>query len=295
LVAGGVGWGFLRRAVGGRTPGRGPGPLVWSDEFNRHYRRSHEVDVATSPAVLGRRRQHPPTPRASAGGCSPSRPGPDPATGKELQRRHGDAGQLPPDLRLLRGAGPLPQLAGDVVGVLDDVPDGRSPDRRPDERRPSKWTSSSTAPNRRRQCQTSPTATNHRPPLGRLRARASKAPATSRAGRRPEPNDVWHTYGPALEAGRLPVLYYDDQLMWYQDDARSRRRSEYLLLSSEVQNGSWAGNIPTGGYGLGGRERKPNMQVDYVRAYAPGPRARQFHGSIVRGGPPHGAGAGARM
>lgn len=41
---------------------------------------------------------------------------------------------------------------------------------------------------------------------------------------------------------------------------------EYLLLTSIVQGGSWAGNVPSGGFG-----NKPGyyMWVDYVRAYQP--------------------------
>ena len=43
-------------------------------------------------------------------------------------------------------------------------------------------------------------------------------------------------------------------------------RSEFIILSSEVSNGSWAGSIPTGGYGnLASSTTK--MEVDYVRVY----------------------------
>ena len=57
--------------------------------------------------------------------------------------------------------------------------------------------------------------------------------------------------------------------MWTKTTPVSAR-SEYLLLSSEVENGSWAGNIPTGGYGSESASAT-NMQVDYVRAYALAP------------------------
>jgi beta-glucanase (GH16 family) len=81
-------------------------------------------------------------------------------------------------------------------------------------------------------------------------------------------NDTWHTYGLLWRPDGYQ-FYYDDQLMWTRTTPVSAR-SEYLLLSSEVQNGSWAGNIPTGGYGSQSASTT-NMQVDYVRAYALAP------------------------
>lgn len=43
-------------------------------------------------------------------------------------------------------------------------------------------------------------------------------------------------------------------------------RTEFLILSSEVNNGSWAGTIPTGGYGSLATSTT-SMVVDYVRCY----------------------------
>ena len=42
--------------------------------------------------------------------------------------------------------------------------------------------------------------------------------------------------------------------------------NEYIILSSEVENGSWAGHIPTQGYGSYD-DTQTNFQVDYVRVY----------------------------
>jgi len=40
-----------------------------------------------------------------------------------------------------------------------------------------------------------------------------------------------------------------------------------MILSSEVRDGNWAGNVPAGGYGSMA-STVTNMQVDYVRVYA---------------------------
>src|SRR5262249_30946468 len=57
----------------------------------------------------------------------------------------------------------------------------------------------------------------------------------------------FHTYG-LLWTPTGYSFYIDDVLRWSTTQAVSRR-SEFLYLSSEVQNNSWAGSIPTGGYG----------------------------------------------
>jgi autotransporter-associated beta strand protein len=44
--------------------------------------------------------------------------------------------------------------------------------------------------------------------------------------------------------------------------------STYILLSSEVENASWAGNIPAAGYGTLSNSTT-RMEIDYVRYYAP--------------------------
>jgi len=53
-------------------------------------------------------------------------------------------------------------------------------------------------------------------------------------------------------------------------EAPVSHRSQYLILSSEVRNGGWAGSVPAGGYGsrLASTTR---MTVDYVRSYVPIP------------------------
>lgn len=76
--------------------------------------------------------------------------------------------------------------------------------------------------------------------------------------------DAWHTYG-LLWTPNDYSIYFDDTLFWTQATPVSAR-SEYLILSSEVRDASWAGNIPAGGYGELGTSTNV-MQVDYVRAY----------------------------
>lgn len=78
-------------------------------------------------------------------------------------------------------------------------------------------------------------------------------------------NGSWHTYGLLWEPDRY-TFYFDDQLVWTHTAAVSQR-PEFLLLSSEVQNYSWAGNIPVGGYGPLATTAT-NMQIDYLRVYS---------------------------
>ena len=60
-------------------------------------------------------------------------------------------------------------------------------------------------------------------------------------------------------------FYIDGIQIWSTTQAVSQR-SEFIYLTSEVQNNSWAGHIPTGGYGsLASSQTK--MIVDYVRVY----------------------------
>jgi hypothetical protein len=56
--------------------------------------------------------------------------------------------------------------------------------------------------------------------------------------------------------------------MWTYTDSISRR-SEFIILSSEVKNfsfGSWAGSIPANGFGTGNNTTTV-MKVDYVKWY----------------------------
>ena len=79
-------------------------------------------------------------------------------------------------------------------------------------------------------------------------------------------NGSWHTYG-LLWTPAGYQFYYDDVLTWTASPSTPvSQRSEFLLLSSEVQDGSWAGYIPPGGYGAKD-SMQTYMQVDYVRVY----------------------------
>ncbi len=78
-------------------------------------------------------------------------------------------------------------------------------------------------------------------------------------------NGSWHTYG-LLWTPDSYTFYYDDGIIGTWTTPVSQR-TEYLLLSSEVENNSWAGNIPTGGYGTAATSTT-NVQYDYVRVYS---------------------------
>ncbi len=79
-------------------------------------------------------------------------------------------------------------------------------------------------------------------------------------------NDTWHTYGLRWTPDSYS-FYYDDKIVWTApSNVPISQRAQYLLLSSEVRNNSWAGVIPTAGYGS--KADSPNgMFVDYVRVY----------------------------
>jgi beta-glucanase (GH16 family) len=73
----------------------------------------------------------------------------------------------------------------------------------------------------------------------------------------------WHTWAMSWTPTEVTFLY-DDTPMWSVPGPISRR-SQYLILSSEVGK-SFAGEIPTDGYGS--REKSDtNVEVDYVRAW----------------------------
>lgn len=82
-------------------------------------------------------------------------------------------------------------------------------------------------------------------------------------------NNGYHTY--ALE-------WTDDAYIFYLDGVETHRfdkignipvsqTKEYIILSCEARNGSWAGNIPVAGYG----KNECYMLVDYVRVYSANP------------------------
>jgi beta-glucanase (GH16 family) len=90
-------------------------------------------------------------------------------------------------------------------------------------------------------------------------------------------NDSWHTYG--VRWSETGYEYYFDDLLVWTVSAPVSKRSEYLILSSEVETGAWAGTIPAGGYGSLASSIT-NVQVDYIRAYfavAPSPPSADFN------------------
>ncbi len=91
-------------------------------------------------------------------------------------------------------------------------------------------------------------------------------------------NGSWHTYGVHWEPDRY-TFYFDDQEVWTHTTAVSQR-SEFIILSSEIQNFSWAGTIPTGGYGPLATSTT-NMQIDYVRVYSLVPEPSSLAPSLV--------------
>jgi beta-glucanase (GH16 family) len=81
-------------------------------------------------------------------------------------------------------------------------------------------------------------------------------------------NDSWHTW--ALRWTPTDVtFYYDDTAIWSTTGPISRR-SQYIILSSEVGR-FFAGAIPAAGYGSR-QTSTTNMQVDYVRVWANSPQ-----------------------
>jgi autotransporter-associated beta strand protein len=79
-------------------------------------------------------------------------------------------------------------------------------------------------------------------------------------------NTGYHTYG-FLWTPTAYRFIIDGTTNWTGGTAPVSHSSEFMILSSEVEDGSWAGNIPTSGYGnLGVSTTK--MTVDYVRYYA---------------------------
>ncbi|MDE3066131.1 MAG: glycoside hydrolase family 16 protein [Verrucomicrobiota bacterium] len=61
-------------------------------------------------------------------------------------------------------------------------------------------------------------------------------------------------------------FYVDGRLTWTATNAISNTH-EFVILSSEIQAGGWAGKIPAGGY-ADWRDSKTKMVVDYVRYYS---------------------------
>ncbi|TAL04862.1 MAG: glycosyl hydrolase family protein [Verrucomicrobia bacterium] len=79
-------------------------------------------------------------------------------------------------------------------------------------------------------------------------------------------NSGFHTYGLLWNSGGSQ--FYIDNAWQYSTSSGNSGTPEWILLSSIVDGSSWAGGIPSGGYGaLGSSGTK--MVVDYVRYYAP--------------------------
>jgi hypothetical protein len=87
----------------------------------------------------------------------------------------------------------------------------------------------------------------------------------------------WHTYG-LLWTTDGYAFYLDGAEQWKTDRAVSRR-DEFLLLTCEIEDRGWAGDIPAGSYGPRG-ESKTTMQVDWVRVWQKAP-AREAERPVV--------------
>lgn len=74
----------------------------------------------------------------------------------------------------------------------------------------------------------------------------------------------YHTYGLLWEPGKY-TFYIDGVEVWSTTAAISNVR-QWIYLTSEVDNGAWAGAIPSGGYG-DINTSTTNFSVDYVRFY----------------------------
>lgn len=77
----------------------------------------------------------------------------------------------------------------------------------------------------------------------------------------------WHVYAVLWTPERY-TFYLDDVEQWATSVGVSHR-PEFLMLTCEVQDASWAGRVPVGGYGPRGRSRT-RLQVDWVRVWQPG-------------------------
>jgi len=77
-------------------------------------------------------------------------------------------------------------------------------------------------------------------------------------------NGSWHKWALRWTSTAL-TFYYDGVATWSQASPISRR-SQYIILSSEV-GAFFAGTIPSGGYGSR-LTSTTNMQVDYVRVWS---------------------------
>jgi beta-glucanase (GH16 family) len=75
---------------------------------------------------------------------------------------------------------------------------------------------------------------------------------------------AWHTYGVLWTASGY-TFYVDSWELWTTTQAVSAV-PEIIQLTCEIQGGTWAGDIPPGGYGTRSTSTT-GMQVDYVRVW----------------------------
>jgi autotransporter-associated beta strand protein len=80
-------------------------------------------------------------------------------------------------------------------------------------------------------------------------------------------NTGFHTYGFKWTSSSYDFTI-DGVSKWAGGSSPVSRSTEWMILSSEVEDGSWAGSIPVGGYG-NLLTSTTKMAVDYVRYYAP--------------------------
>lgn len=74
----------------------------------------------------------------------------------------------------------------------------------------------------------------------------------------------WHTY--AMLWTRAGYTFFLDGVEQWTTSAGLSRRPEFIKLTCEVQDRSWAGRVPVGGYGP--RDRSTTrMQVDWIRVW----------------------------
>ncbi len=77
----------------------------------------------------------------------------------------------------------------------------------------------------------------------------------------------WHVYAVLWTPERY--AFYLDGVEQWETSVGVSHRPEFLMLTCEVQDASWAGRVPAGGYGPRGRSTT-RMQVDWVRVWQPG-------------------------
>lgn len=77
----------------------------------------------------------------------------------------------------------------------------------------------------------------------------------------------WHTAG-VLWTSAGYRFFLDGKEFWSTTEGISES-PEFILLTTEIKDQGWAGNIPPEGYGPRGASTNPVMQVDWVRLWQP--------------------------